>query len=53
MSSAGKGEIENFVVMVRKRRALMPTICTVGLGENKGIHLHVRRPALFFLVFWM
>ncbi len=39
-----KGEVEIFVFTVRQRRGLTPVICAVGLGDNEGVRIHVRRP---------
>jgi hypothetical protein len=53
MSFIGEGEVEIFTFTVRQWRELTLTICTMGLGKNEGIRLHVHKSSitLFFIVY--
>jgi hypothetical protein len=46
MNFIGEGEVKNFTFIVRQWRGRMLTICTMGLGKNEGVHLHVHRSSI-------
>jgi len=43
---ANKGEVGSSCLWVHQHKSCLPMICTMGFGEDKGVHLHVRGPSL-------
>ncbi len=54
MSFTGEGEVTNFTFTVHQWRGLTSAICTMGLGKNEGVCLHVHRSSItLFLVIYL
>ncbi len=53
MSFTSEGKVEIFTFIVRQWRGVTLAICTMGLGKNEGICLHVHRSSitLFFVIY--